>query len=111
MRYTVEINIIWDTIRQWNLSRMGNSSSVDLASSIGEGKNVSSSSRINEKNVECAFGILIACFEVVTTLTHLWEQSGIINIMTRCIIKHNMIVKDECHLGPMDAHEFEQGRS
>lgn len=59
------------------------------------------------KDAECAFGLLGARFKVVATTTHLWEQSDIPNIMTACIIMHNMIIEDEGHLDPLDAHEFE----
>ncbi|XP_052137304.1 uncharacterized protein LOC127755649 [Oryza glaberrima] len=59
------------------------------------------------KDVECAFGILKARFKVVATPTNLWKQAEISNIMTACIIMHNMIVEDEGHLGPLNVHEFE----
>jgi hypothetical protein len=47
------------------------------------------------KDVEKAFGVLQACFDIVRRPARLWKQVDIINIMQACVILHNMIVEDE----------------
>lgn len=59
------------------------------------------------KDVECAFGILKACFRVVETPTHLWLIANISDIMTACVIMRNMIVEDEGHVWDTEDLEFE----
>jgi hypothetical protein len=59
------------------------------------------------KDVECAFGILKACFRVVETPTHLWLIADISDIMTACVIMCNIIVEDEGHVWDTEDLEFE----
>jgi hypothetical protein len=47
------------------------------------------------KDVEKAFGVLQARFDIVHRQARLWKQADVINIMQTCVILHNMIVEDE----------------
>ncbi|XP_037409075.1 uncharacterized protein LOC119271293 [Triticum dicoccoides] len=47
------------------------------------------------KDVERAFGVLQARWTILRRPTRLYERGDIHNIMTACIILHNMIVEDE----------------
>ncbi|XP_062225028.1 uncharacterized protein LOC133923789 [Phragmites australis] len=47
------------------------------------------------KDVEHAFGVLQSRFPIVRGATRLWDEETLSNIMTACIIMHNMIIEDE----------------
>jgi hypothetical protein len=47
------------------------------------------------KDVERAFGILQAQFQIVTRPARQWYQEDITATMKACIIMHNMIVEDD----------------
>jgi hypothetical protein len=47
------------------------------------------------EDVERAFGVLQARWEVVKNLCRSWDLETIDNIMMACIIMHNMIIHDE----------------
>ncbi|XP_062224426.1 uncharacterized protein LOC133922928 [Phragmites australis] len=47
------------------------------------------------KDVERAFGVLQARFPIVRGATRIWDEETLHNIMTACIIMHNMIIEDE----------------
>ena len=47
------------------------------------------------KDVERAFGVLQARFPIVRGTTRIWDQETLHDIMTACIIMHNMIIEDE----------------
>jgi hypothetical protein len=47
------------------------------------------------KDVERAFGVLQARFNIIRTAARLWDTGDLRNIMLTCIILHNMIVEDE----------------
>lgn len=47
------------------------------------------------KDVERAFGVLQARFEIVKNLVRQWDLATIEDIMLACIIMHNMIIEDE----------------
>ena len=51
------------------------------------------------KDVECAFGVLQSRFAIVKGLSRFWEKQILHDIMSACIIMHNMIIEDE-----RDAH-------
>ncbi|KAF8380826.1 hypothetical protein HHK36_028320 [Tetracentron sinense] len=48
------------------------------------------------KDVERAFGVLQSQFSIVKGPTHFWDKYVLHDIMSACIIMHNMIVEDEC---------------
>ena len=56
------------------------------------------------KDVECAFGVLQSCFAIVAGPARFWRKEVLRDIMTTCIILHNMIVEDERDLSaPIEA--------
>ena len=56
------------------------------------------------KNVERAFGVLQARFAVVRGPAKQWDPETLWEVMTCCVIMHNMIVEDE-----RDESIFDQG--
>jgi hypothetical protein len=47
------------------------------------------------KDIERAFGVLQARFAIVHGLAHFWDKKTLNNIMTCCVILHNVIIEDE----------------
>ena len=47
------------------------------------------------KDVERAFGVLQARFQIIDKPCKLWNQDNMKDIITACVILHNMIVEDE----------------
>ncbi|KAK2640704.1 hypothetical protein Ddye_028499 [Dipteronia dyeriana] len=47
------------------------------------------------KDVECAFGVLQSRFAIVAGPVHFWHKHILHDIMTTCIIMHNMIIASE----------------
>ena len=47
------------------------------------------------KDVERAFGVLQAQFAIVRGPARMWDKATLRQIMTTCVIMHNMIVEDE----------------
>ncbi|KAL1188231.1 hypothetical protein V5N11_025447 [Cardamine amara subsp. amara] len=47
------------------------------------------------KDVERAFGVLQSRFAIVAGPSRLWSKTMLHDIMTTCIIMHNMIIEDE----------------
>jgi hypothetical protein len=46
------------------------------------------------KDIERAFGVLQARWGVIRELAYGWDREHLFDIMTTCIIMHNMIVED-----------------
>jgi hypothetical protein len=65
------------------------------ASQSAEDKLFSQRQESVRKDVEKAFGVLQARFDIVCRPARLWKQADVINIMQACVILHNMIVEDE----------------
>lgn len=56
------------------------------------------------KDVERAFGVLQSRFAIVANPARYWNKSDLHDIMTTCIIMHNMIIEDERDLdAPIEA--------
>ncbi|XP_062112627.1 uncharacterized protein LOC133823792 [Humulus lupulus] len=47
------------------------------------------------KDVERAFGVLQSRFAIITGPTRFWNKKVLHDIMTSCIIMHNVIIEDE----------------
>ena len=47
------------------------------------------------KDIERAFGVLQSRFAIVRGPAHFWDKKTLKNIMTCCVILHNMILEDE----------------
>jgi hypothetical protein len=50
------------------------------------------------KDIERAFGVLQARFDIVRGPSRFWDKGTLDDIMTTCVILHNMIIEDEKHL-------------
>jgi hypothetical protein len=51
-----------------------------------------------QKDIEIAFGVLQARFAIVRGPSRFWDKGALHDIMTTCVILHNMIIEDEKHL-------------
>ncbi|XP_024318825.1 uncharacterized protein LOC100826180 isoform X2 [Brachypodium distachyon] len=56
----------------------------------------------HRKDVERAFGVLQARFAIVRGPARMWDEEVLHDIITACVIMHNMIVEDERDEGPQD---------
>jgi hypothetical protein len=58
-------------------------------------KNFAKAQESQRKDVERAFGVLQARFAIVRGPARLWDEATLRDIMTACVIMHNMIIEDE----------------
>ena len=58
-------------------------------------KNFAMKQEACRKDVERAFGVLQSRFAIVAGPARLWRKEILHDIMTSCIIMHNMIIEDE----------------
>jgi hypothetical protein len=73
-------------------------------------KNFAKAQESQRKDVERAFGVLQARFAIVRGPARFWDKATLRNIMTVCIIMHNMIIEDgrDSHLeAPYDKSDAE----
>jgi hypothetical protein len=52
----------------------------------------------SRKDIERYFGVLQARFAIVRGPSHFWDKGTLHDIMTTCVILHNLIIEDEKHL-------------
>jgi hypothetical protein len=71
-------------------------------------KHFATAQEAQRKDVECAFGVLHARFQIVHQPARLWDETTLQDIMTACIIMHNMILEDERDLGRIES-SYERG--
>ncbi|GLT53580.1 hypothetical protein SLA2020_268430 [Shorea laevis] len=60
------------------------------------------------KDVECAFGVLQARFAIVRGPARFFHLETLKDIMTACVILHNMIIEDERNNNGAEDFEYEQ---
>jgi hypothetical protein len=58
-------------------------------------QNFTKAQESQRKDVEHAFGVLQARFAIVRGAPRFWDEVTLRDIMTACIIMHNMIIEDE----------------
>ena len=60
------------------------------------------------KDVERAFGVLLARFHILKRPARLWSRRDISNVMKACVVLHNMIVEErrDSYCGSMSALQF-----
>jgi hypothetical protein len=58
-------------------------------------KNFAKTQEAQRKDVERAFGVLQAHFAIVRGPARFWDEATLRDIMTACVIMHNMIIEDE----------------
>jgi hypothetical protein len=51
-----------------------------------------------QKDIERDFGVLQARFAIFRGPSHFWDKRTLHDIMTTCVILHNMIIEDEKHI-------------
>lgn len=67
-------------------------------------KHFARAQEIVRKDVERAFVVLQSRFAIVRGPTQIWDQDMLEQIMTACVIMHNMIIEDERDGGLEDFH-------
>jgi hypothetical protein len=60
------------------------------------------------KDVERAFGVLQSRFAIVRGPARFFQIETLKDIMTACIILHNMIIEDERHIDEVERDDYEQ---
>jgi hypothetical protein len=58
--------------------------------------------------VEPAFGVLQSRFAIVREPTRFFQIETLKDIMTACIILHNMIIEDKRHINEVERVDYEQ---
>jgi hypothetical protein len=58
------------------------------------------------KDVERAFGVLQSCFAIIRGPAHFFQIETLKDIMTACIILHNMIIEDERHIDEVERGDY-----
>ena len=58
--------------------------------------------------MESAFGMLQSRFAIVRGPTRFFQIETLKDSMTTCIILHNMIIEDECHIDEVKCGDYEQ---
>jgi hypothetical protein len=61
----------------------------------GASKHFAQLQEASRKDIECAFGVLQARWACLKTGCCLWEKLDVMQMMTCCIILHNMIVEEQ----------------
>jgi hypothetical protein len=60
------------------------------------------------KDVERAFGVLQAKFQICKGPSRSWKPKHMKCIMDAVVIMHNMVVEDERHMNPLGIHDYHQ---
>ena len=77
-------------------------------------KNFAKAQEAVRKDVERAFGVLVARFHILQRPDRLWKRTDVANVMKACIIIHNMVVesrRDSYESGMASLQHFNEARA
>jgi Plant transposon protein len=77
---------------RWNLSLVGNLYEDNEGGPHSQGQIFAAHQEAVRKDVECAFGVLVARFHILKRPCLLPNREDIASVMLCCVILHNMIV-------------------
>ena len=63
---------------------------------------------VARKDVEHAFWVLQELTAIICGAARFFKLETLKDIMMACIILHNMIIEDECHLNGVESFDYEQ---
>ncbi|XP_021762525.1 putative nuclease HARBI1 [Chenopodium quinoa] len=91
-----DLNVLYRST-VWDLPEMANFYTRYNTSSSSKDKLFADQQAVVRKDVERAFGVLLARFAILQQPALAYDEDILCDIMKACIIMHNMIVEDERH--------------